>query len=85
VQEERWIILTGSKVLINSSVMVECQKLASVIGGTWIDDRVLKAMNEVAKTVDMHEPLQRPTRELQNCACRGSHIRLGRGLQLNRQ
>ncbi|MCK4582789.1 hypothetical protein KAU18_05685, partial [Candidatus Bathyarchaeota archaeon] len=47
-----------SKVLDRLGVRswINARNWSTVIGGTWIDDRVLEAMNEVAKTfVDMHE------------------------------
>ena len=35
---------------------INAKNWSTPVGGSWIDDRVLSAMNEVAKTfVDMHE------------------------------
>jgi L-seryl-tRNA(Ser) seleniumtransferase len=51
-----------SKVLDRLGVRswINAKNWSTVIGGTWIDDRVLDAMNEVAKTfVDMHELIER--------------------------
>ena len=39
---------------------INANNWSTVLGGTWIDDRVLDAMNEVAKTfVDMNELLSK--------------------------
>jgi len=47
-----------SKVLDELGVRswINASNWSTIIGGTWIDDRTLNAMNEVAKTfVDMNE------------------------------
>jgi L-seryl-tRNA(Ser) seleniumtransferase len=51
------------------------------IGGTWIDDRVLNAMNEVAKTfVDMYELFSKADeRVAQLCGVEEAHITTGTG------
>lgn len=54
---------------------------ASVIGGTWIDDRVLEAMNEVAKTfVDMHQLFAMADQKVAElCQVDDAHITPGAG------
>lgn len=60
---------------------INARNWSTVIGGTWIDDRVLDAMNEVAKTfVDMHELfLKADQRIAQLCGVEEAHITTGTG------
>ena len=60
---------------------INARNWSTVIGGTWIDDRVLEAMNEVAKTfVDMHELfLKADERVAQLCGVEEAHITTGTG------
>jgi L-seryl-tRNA(Ser) seleniumtransferase len=58
---------------------INARNWATVIGGTWINDRVLEAMNEVAKTfVDMHELFAKADeRVTQLCNVENAHITTG--------
>jgi seryl-tRNA(Sec) selenium transferase len=60
---------------------INARNWATVIGGTWIDDRVLDAMNEVAKTfVDMHELIGRAdARIAELCGVNEAHVTTGTG------
>ena len=60
---------------------INAKNWSTVIGGTWIDDRVLEAMNEVAKTfVDMHELFQKADQRIvQLCGVEEAHITTGTG------
>jgi uncharacterized pyridoxal phosphate-dependent enzyme len=72
-----------SKVLDRLGVRswINAQNWSTVIGGTWIDDRVLEAMNEVAKTfVDMHELFSKAdARVAELCKVEEAHITTGTG------
>jgi len=63
---------------------INARNWSTVIGGTWIDDRVLEAMNEVAKTfVDMHELFTRAdARVAELCRVEDAHITTGTGAAL---
>jgi len=63
---------------------INARNWSTVIGGTWIDDRVLEAMNEVAKTfVDMHELFARAdARVAELCQVEDAHITTGTGAAL---
>ena len=54
---------------------------STVIGGNWIDDRVLNAMNEVAKTfVDMNELFEKVDKRVADlCQAEEAHITIGTG------
>jgi len=75
-----------SKVLDRLGVRswINARNWSTVIGGTWIDDRVLEAMNEVAKTfVDMHELFARAdARVAELCGVEDAHITTGTGAAL---
>jgi len=75
-----------SKVLDRLGVRswINARNWSTVIGGTWIDDRVLEAMNEVAKTfVDMHELFARAdARVAELCGAEDAHITTGTGAAL---
>jgi len=75
-----------SKVLDRLGVRswINAKNWSTVIGGTWIDDRVLEAMNEVAKTfVDMHELFARAdARVAELCGVEDAHITTGTGAAL---
>ena len=60
---------------------INARNWSTVIGGTWIDDRVLEAMNEVAKTfVDMHELFEKADKRIaQLCGVEQAHITTGTG------
>ncbi len=60
---------------------INARNWSTVIGGTWIDDRVLEAMNEVAKTfVDMHQLFQKADQRIaQLCSVEEAHITTGTG------
>lgn len=60
---------------------INARNWATVIGGNWLDDRVLAAMNEVAKTfVDMSELFQKADRRIaQLCQVDDAHITIGCG------
>ena len=72
-----------SKVLEKLGVRswINASNWATVYGGTWIDDRVLNAMNEVAKTfVDMHELISKADARISElCGVKDSHITTGSG------
>lgn len=72
-----------SKVLDRLGVRswINARNWATVIGGTWIDDRVLEAMNEVAKTfVDMHELIERADARIAGlCGVEEAHVTTGTG------
>lgn len=63
---------------------INARNWSTVIGGTWIDDRVLEAMNEVAKTfVDMYELFARAdARVAELCRVEDAHITTGTGAAL---
>lgn len=75
-----------SKVLDRLGVRswINARNWSTVIGGTWIDDRVLEAMNEVAKTfVDMHELFAKAdVRVAELCEVEDAHITTGTGAAL---
>lgn len=75
-----------SKVLDRLGVRswINAKNWSTVIGGTWIDDRVLEAMNEVAKTfVDMHELFARAdVRVAELCGVEDAHVTTGTGAAL---
>jgi len=75
-----------SKVLENLGVRswINANNWSTVIGGTWIDDRVLKAMNEVSKTfVDMHELFAKADERVAHlCKVEDAHITPGAGAAL---
>ena len=75
-----------SKVLDRLGVRswINARNWSTVIGGTWIDDRVLEAMNEVAKTfVDMHELFtSADTKVAGLCGVEDAHITTGTGAAL---
>ena len=75
-----------SKVLDRLGVRswINARNWSTVIGGTWIDDRVLEAMNEVAKTfVDMHELFARAdARVAELCGVEDAHVTTGTGAAL---
>ena len=58
---------------------INASNWATVYGGAWIDDRVLGAMNEVAKTfVDMHELiLNAGERIAALCKVKEAHVTTG--------
>ena len=60
---------------------INARNWSTVIGGDWIDDRVLDAMNEVAKTfVDMHELFAKADRRIAElCQSEDAHITIGAG------
>jgi len=72
-----------SKVLDRLGVRswINARNWSTVIGGTWIDDRVLDAMNEVAKTfVDMHELFEKADKRIAElCGVEEAHITTGTG------
>jgi L-seryl-tRNA(Ser) seleniumtransferase len=72
-----------SKVLENLGVRswINAKNWSTVIGGTWIDDRVLEAMNEVAKTfVDMHELIAKADKRIAElCQVEEAHVTTGTG------
>lgn len=72
-----------SKVLDRLGVRswINARNWATSIGGNWLDDRVLAAMNEVAKTfVDMNELFQKADRRVaQLCQADDAHITVGCG------
>ena len=72
-----------SKVLDRLGVRswINAANWSTVIGGTWIDDRVLDAMNEVAKTfVDMHELIAKVDERIAEiCNVDEAHITTGTG------
>jgi uncharacterized pyridoxal phosphate-dependent enzyme len=72
-----------SKVLEKLGVRswINAKNWSTVIGGTWIDDRVLEAMNEVAKTfVDMHELIAKADERIAKlCQVEEAHVTTGSG------
>lgn len=72
-----------SRVLDNLGVRswINARNWSTTIGGTWIDDRVLGAMEEVAKTfVDMHELFAKADeRVAELCKVDEAHITTGTG------
>ena len=72
-----------SKVLERLGVRswINAKNWSTVIGGTWIDDRVLEAMNEVAKTfVDMHELIAKADKRIAElCQVEEAHVTTGTG------
>jgi D-glucosaminate-6-phosphate ammonia-lyase len=72
-----------SKVLDRLGVRswINAGNWSTVVGGTWIDDRVLDAMNEVAKTfVDMHELIANVDERIAAlCKVDEAHITTGTG------
>lgn len=72
-----------SKILERLGVRswINAKNWSTVIGGTWIDDRVLEAMNEVAKTfVDMHELIAKADKRIAElCQVEEAHITTGTG------
>ena len=72
-----------SKVLERLGVRswINAKNWSTVIGGTWIDDRVLEAMNEVAKTfVDMHELIAKADKRIAElCHVEEAHVTTGTG------
>lgn len=72
-----------SKILDRLGVRswLNARSWATVIGGSWIDDRVLEAMDEVAKTfVDMHELFARADKKIADlCDVEDAHITPGAG------
>lgn len=75
-----------SKILKRLDVRswINASNWSTVIGGTWIDDRVLDAMNEVAKTfVDMFELIEKADERIaQLCKVDEAHITSGTGAAL---
>lgn len=72
-----------SKVLERLGVRfwVNANNWSTVIGGTWITDKVLEAMNEVAKTfVDMFELIAKADERVAKlCRVEDAHITTGAG------
>jgi len=72
-----------SKVLERLGVRswINARNWSTAIGGNWIDDRVLQAMNEVAKTfVDMHELIAKADERIAElCHVDDAHITTGTG------
>lgn len=70
-----------SKVLDRLGVRswINARNWSTVIGGCWIDDRVLSAMNEAAKTfVDMHELFEAADKRIaQLCHVEEAHVTTG--------
>jgi L-seryl-tRNA(Ser) seleniumtransferase len=60
---------------------INAKNWSTVIGGTWIDDRVLDAMDEVAKTfVDMYQLFEKADQRIaQICGVEEAHITTGTG------
>jgi len=60
---------------------INARNWSTNIGGNWIDDRVLEAMNEVAKTfVDMHELYAKADHKIASlCGAEDAHITSGAG------
>jgi len=73
----------GSRVLEKLGVRswINAKNWSTNIGGNWIDDRVLDAMGEVAKTfVDMHELYAKADeRTAELCGVEEAHITTGAG------
>jgi uncharacterized pyridoxal phosphate-dependent enzyme len=72
-----------SKILDSLGVRswINANNWSTNIGGTWIDDRVLDAMNEVAKTfVDMNELFRKADEKIAKlCGVDEAHITTGTG------
>jgi len=72
-----------SKILDSLGVRswINASNWSTNIGGTWIDDRVLNAMNEVAKTfVDMNELFRKADEKVAElCKVEEAHITTGTG------
>lgn len=72
-----------SKVLDSLGVRswINASNWSTNIGGTWIDDRVLDSMNEVAKTfVDMNELFRKADEKIAKLCCvEEAHITTGTG------
>lgn len=72
-----------SKVLDRLGVRscINARNWSTAIGGGWVDDRVLDAMNEVAKTfADMKELFERADKRVaQLCQVEEAHITIGAG------
>ena len=60
---------------------INAKNWSTTIGGNWIDDRVLDAMHEVAKTfVDMHDLYAKAdARTAELCSVADAHITTGAG------
>jgi uncharacterized pyridoxal phosphate-dependent enzyme len=60
---------------------INAKNWSTVIGGTWLDDRVLEAMNEVARTfVDMHELIARADERIAELSgVEEAHVTTGTG------
>ena len=73
----------GSKVLDDLGVRswINAKNWSTPVGGSWIDDRVLDAMNEVAKTfVDMHELYAKANEKIAGlCKVKDAHVTGGAG------
>ena len=72
-----------SKVLDDLGVRswINAKNWSTPVGGSWIDDRVLDAMNEVAKTfVDMHELYAKANEKIAGlCKVKDAHVTGGAG------
>jgi len=72
-----------SKVLDSLGVRswINASNWSTVIGGTWISDKVIEAMNEVAKTfVDMFELIAKVDEKIAKlCSVEDAHITTGAG------
>ena len=75
--------LFKSKILDKLGVKswINAGNWSTVMGGNWIDDRVLDAMNEVAKTfVDMHDLIAKVDKRIAElCGVDEAHITTGTG------
>jgi uncharacterized pyridoxal phosphate-dependent enzyme len=75
--------LYRSKVLDSLGVRswINAKNWSTPVGGNWIDERVLSAMNEVAKTfVDMHELYAKADEKIAGlCKVKDAHITGGAG------
>ena len=72
-----------SKVLDDLGVRswINAKNWSTIVGGNWIDERVLNAMNEVAKTfVDMHELYAKADEKIAGlCKVKDAHVTGGAG------
>jgi len=72
-----------SKVLDSLGVRswINAKNWSTTVGGNWIDERVLSAMNEVAKTfVDMHELYAKADEKIAGlCKVKDAHVTGGAG------
>lgn len=72
-----------SKVLDDLGVRswINAKNWSTTVGGNWIDERVLNAMNEVAKTfVDMHELCAKADEKIAGlCKVKDAHVTGGAG------